>query len=441
MSQISYSKEIPVRIETDVFVAGGGPSGMAAAITAARHGAKVFLIESLGAFGGMGSAAGLPFLCVPVNGDGACSSAFFSEVYDRLWEAGGASPDMEYDSHPSEIGGFIYSPEVMKRVYDRMALDAGIGFSFNTSLIDVSMEGSRILHAICSAKSGIFAVKAKMFIDATGDGDLAVMAGAAYEQGDAEGLPQASTLCSLWTGIDWNRKKIWQDGKYLRAAVEAGVFTIPDPGLPGILRASAVSGWGNVGHLYGVDGTDEASMTQAMIRGRLLALEYERYYREFVPGCENAHMLLTAMTLGVRESRRITGDYQLGLEDFKQRASFDDEIGRYWYPVDLHATKPEDFYKPSEGAELFKTLRYAPGESYGIPYRCLLPKGLDNVLVAGRCISVDRYMLGSIRVQPGCYITGQAAGMAAAMAASTTCGTRDLNTRTLQDNLKHLKTK
>ncbi len=440
MPAINYSKRIPVRADVDVFVAGGGPSGMAAAITAARRGAKVFLVEALGAFGGMGGAAGLPFLCVPTNGEGKeSSSAFFDEIYARLWAAGGAGPEMKKGEHPASIGGFIYDPEVMKRVYDDMAIEAGIRFSFNTSLIDVSTKNSKVFHALCSAKSGIFAVKAKVFIDATGDGDLAAMAGASFEKGDEEGLCQASTLCSLWTGVDWAKKGIWRDGAALPRAVAEGVFAIPDPGLPGILRSGVESGWGNVGHVYGVDGVDERSLTKAMIQGRRLALEYERYYRGFVPGCENARMLWTAMTLGVRESRRIVGDYQLNVEDFKRRASFDDEIGRYWYPVDLHATKPEDFGKPSKGDELFKALRYAPGESYGIPYRCLLPKGLDNVLVAGRCVSVDRYMQGSIRVQPGCYITGQAAGMAAALAADAWIKPRELDVNLLRRELKALE--
>lgn len=438
MPSVRYSKEIPVRAEVDVFVAGGGPAGVAAAVTAARQGANVFLAEALGSFGGMGTAAGLPFLCMPTNGPAMTSSAFFAELHERLWSENGAGPDMRKDEHPPEIGGFVYNPEAMKRVYDQMALESGFAFTFNTSLIDASAEDGHVQYVVCAAKSGIFSVKAKVFIDATGDGDLAAMAGAKFEKGDAEGLAQASTLCSLWTGIDWQRKGIWHDGDGLAAAVEKGVFSIPDPGLPGILRSSDDAGWGNVGHLYGVDGTDEASLTKALIRGRLLALEYERYYREFVPGCDNARMLWTALTLGVRESRRIIGDYVLNVEDFKRKASFDDEIGRYWYPVDLHATKPERFGEPSEGAALFDSLRYKPGESYGVPYRCLLPIGLENVLVAGRCISVDRCVQGSIRVQPGCYLTGQAAGMAASMAAASGNAPRALDVKELQTKLKKL---
>ena len=438
MNSISYSKKLPVKLDVDVFVAGGGPSGIAAAVTAAREGARVFLAESTGAFGGMGTSAGLPFLCIPTN-QGKSSSAFFSEIYESLWRENGAGPDMEKNQHPSDIGGFIYNPEVLKRVYDRLALDSGVSFSFNTSLIDIEKTGSRITHAICNGKSGIFAVKAKVFVDATGDGDLAAMAGAPFEKGDAEGLPQASTLCSLWTGIDWNKKGIWRDGEHLPEAVKAGVFRIPDPGLPGILRSGLEFGWGNVGHIYGVDGTDEASVTEGLIKGRRLTLEYERYYRNYVPGCENARMLWTPLTLGIRESRRIIGDYVLNIEDFKTHAEFEDEIGRFWYPVDLHATKPEKFGQPSEGGELFKTLHYKNGESYGVPYRCLLPKGLDNLLTAGRCISVDRYMLGSIRVQAGCYLTGQAAGMAAAMSSAKEIPTRAVDIEQLQNKL-NLKT-
>ena len=434
--KLEYTRDLPVRKSVDVFVAGGGPAGVAAAVTAARAGASVFLAESLGAFGGMGTSAGIPFICRPTDGIHFLCGGIGREIYDRLFRDGGAGPEMKYDQFPPEIGGFIYNPEAMKRVYDAIVSDSGVDFTFHTSLIDLRKEGGRVTHAVCAAKSGLFAIEAAIFIDATGDGDLAAMAGAPFEFGDEENLAQAATLCSLWSGIDWSRKEIWKDGAALDQAFRDGVFSVPDPGLPGILHTGADSGWGNVGHVYGIDAGDERTVTRGMIQGRKLALEYERYYRNYVPGCENAHMLWTAQTLGIRESRRILGEYLLHVEDFVRQAVFDDEIGRYGYPIDLHGTRPPADGKTDSGTRLFDRYQYRnPGESYGIPYRVLLPKHLENVLTAGRCVSTDRYMHGSLRVQAGCFITGQAAGMAAALSAARQVTPRQLPVGDLQDAL------
>jgi len=418
-------------------VAGGGPAGMAAAVTAARLGADVFLAEGVSTFGGMGTAGGLPFFCRPTDGRNFLAAGFGEEVYDRIWRAGGAGPEMNFREHPEEIGGFIYDPETLKRVYDNLATEAGFRFTFNTALIDVQAEGGRMTHAVCAAKSGIFAVAAQIFIDATGDGDLAALAGAPYEKGDVEGLMQAGTLCSLWNGIDWTRKKIWTDGSWLAEAFERDMFSFRDLGLPGILHTRGDCGWGNVGHAFYVDGTDERSVTAALVDVRRRISEYEAYYRNFVPGCEHATVQYTAQSLGIRETRRIMGDYVLNVEDFRHQAVFEDEIGRFAYPVDLHAPGPGA--EVDAGQNLFHTLHYRnPGESYGIPYRCLVPRTLDNVFVAGRCVSTDRYLQGSLRVQPGCHITGQAAGAAAALASARKCATRELPVELLQQKLTEL---
>ena len=259
--ELKYSRTIPVKRTVDVFVAGGGPSGIAAAIAAARMGAAVFLAENLGAFGGMGTSGGIPFICRPTDGVNFLAGGIGREVYDRVFQAGGAAPEMVYDRHPDSIGGFVYNPESLKRVYDDMMTECGADFTFSTRVIDVQKQEGFVTHAICAAPSGVFAVAAKIFVDATGDGDLAAKAGAPFEFGDRDGLAQASTLCSLWSGIDWSRKRIWTDHLAVRKAFEEGVFEIPDPGLPGILHTRADSGWGNVGHLFGIDSRDECSLT------------------------------------------------------------------------------------------------------------------------------------------------------------------------------------
>jgi hypothetical protein len=260
-----------------------------------------------------------------------------------------------------------------------------------------------------------------------------------YEKGDEQGRMMPGTLCSLWAQVDW--RKVWatrqgkDDETMLPQAIADGVFTIPDLHLPGMFPVGEGLGGGNVGHLFGVDGTDERSLTEALVWGRKSLAEYERYYKEYYEGFEQMELVSTAALPGIRETRRILGDYVLCLDDFQSRASFEDDIGRYSYPVDIHAAAatPEE---QEQAREEFLKLRYQPGESYGLPYRSLLPRGLDNVWVAGRCLSADRAMQSSLRVMPACFITGQAAGMAAAMAVETGRASRAVDVGELQARLR-----
>ncbi len=248
----------------------------------------------------------------------------------------------------------------------------------------------------------------------------------------------AGTLCSLWTDIDWSavvRHGRQSDESRLEDAFRDHVFTVPDRHLPGMFRVGSHTGGGNIGHVFDLDGTDERSITRGLIAARKSLVEYQRYYQRYLPGFEQMELVATAAQLGVRESRRIMGDYVLNLEDFKSRATFPDEIGRYSYAVDIHAAQP-DLASYQRYAKDFHELRYGKGESYGIPYRSLVPRKLRNVLVAGRCISTDRYVQSSIRVMPGCFITGQAIGVAAAIAVKQGCDARDVPTAELQRRLK-----
>lgn len=435
-----FQKEVPVKYDVDVMVAGGGPSGLAAAITAARQGMRVYLAEGQGAFGGMGTSGLLPMFCPFTDGVNFLAGGIGREVVEKCLDWGVEGPDPLRSLEEKLYSYLIIRPEPLKRLYDQLAAETGMRFSFLTQVIGVQKEGdSRVGLAFCSAKSGIFAVKAKMFIDCTGDGDLAVMAGAGYEKGDGEGNLMAGTLCSLWAGIDWEKEPVkrWDDGRRFEEAFRDGIFSVEDPGLPGMFRIGGTLGGGNIGHAFGVDSTDEVSLTKALVEQRKRIVEYEKYYKKYLEGYENAELALTAPLPGIRESRRITGDYVLTVEDFQKKAVFEDEIGRYCYDVDLHPTKPGlDAHLKCQGA--IGKLRYEKGESYGIPYRTLTPKGLSNVLTAGRCISCDRYMLGSVRAMPGCFITGQAAGSAAAVAVENGTDTRGFDVRRLQERLKEL---
>ena len=430
---VAYSRRLPVKVTTDVFVAGGGPAGVAAAVAAARQGARVFLVESHTCLGGM-STAGKVMVFMPW-GDGVhpLANGFGTRVRERL-------------AMETRIKGPAHDMEALKRVYDGELLDAGVKFSFYTRLVDVVSEGGEIQYAVCAAPSGMWAVKAKVYIDATGNGDLAVWAGAEWKKGDANGKMMPGTLVSYWDQIDWDR---WNKerpvgfagsgqpfGAFLPEANRDKVLSVPDLHFSGIFRQEGGLGLANMGHCFGVDGTDETSLTKALVEGRRSMVEYERYLHVYLKrGLEKARLIATGELLGIRETRRIVGDYVLSHQDYLNRASFSDEIGRYAYPIDIHPSDASNEAMARHVREFNAKYRYAKGESYGIPYRILTPKGMRNLLVAGRCVSSDEKMQASIRVIPACYITGQAAGIAAAMAADGAQSVHDVSVRELRKRL------
>ena len=428
MSELNYNKKLTVRWQPDVLVAGGGPAGIAAALAAGSQGLSVRLIEAHSCLGGMGTAGMVPAFSLFTDDVNFLSDGIGRKIYNALKAAGGA-----YDERIMSIRA-----EVLKRVYDALLSEAGVEYTFHTSLVDVTVDGGTVSEAICADKSGLFAIRAKVFIDGTGDGDLAVFAGADYEKGGIDGRMMPGTLCSLWAGIDWNKVNnsgLKPDNCKIEQAFNAGIFILEDRHLPGMWRVGDKIGGGNIGHTFDLDGTDSESLTRALVWGRKSVLEYERYYKEYLQGYEDMELVATGSLLGVRETRRIKGCYTLNVKDFRADSVFEDEIGRYSYPVDIHIAKPD---KASFDAFMkeYTAMRMGPGESYGIPYRILTPEKLNNVLVAGRCVSTDRSMQASIRVMPGCFITGQAAGIAAALAVENTASIHNINIHELQKRLK-----
>jgi ribulose 1,5-bisphosphate synthetase/thiazole synthase len=426
MSKLTFQREIEIRHNVDVLVVGGGPAGVAAAVTAARQGARVFLAEGSACLGGAGTTALVPAFMQFTDGVNFLAAGIGEEILNKMWQYGG------------KVDGWNYSikVEALKRVYDDIVMEAGVDFALHTQMVDVIAADGKVEYVIFAAKSGMFAVKAKIYIDGTGDGDLCAWAGADFEKGDEDGRMMAGTLCSLWANINWDKVKK-PDTRRLEDAFKDKVFTYEDRHLPGMWRVGETLGGGNIGHTFGVDATDERSLTKSLVWGRKSLVEYEKYYKEYLDGYENMELAATGAQLGIRESRRIMGDYVMVLDDFMNRADFEDEIGRYSYPVDIHGSdaSKESFAKFEKE---YYNLRYEKGESYGIPYRILTPKGLSNVLVAGRCVSCDRYIQSSIRVMPGCYITGQAAGAAAAIAVEKDTDTRGFDVGELQLRLKKL---
>lgn len=422
-----YQKELKQKYEADVFVAGGGPAGVSAAIAAARNGKSVFLAESQGSFGGVAAAGLVPAFAPFDDGVNVLASGIGYELRKQV------SKDVPLNAYWTPI-----KVEEFKRTYDQMVIASGIKYSFFTTLCDVITNGDRVEGAILCAKSGMFTVKAKIYIDCTGDADLCAFGGGKYEYGDENGDVMPSTLCSLWANIDFSKRRVSDDSR-LEQAIKDGMFTKSDRHLPGVFKVNEVGGigCGNIGHTFGTNPTDETSLTEAMTWGRKSLLEYDRYYREYLDGYENMTLVYTGNILGVRESRRVCCDYMLNVDDFVARAVFDDEIGRYCYPVDIHimTDDPKEYERFKQEYEV--KYHYKKGESYGIPYRSLIPVSFSNVLTAGRCIGTDRKMQASVRVMPGCFITGQAAGCAAALAVESE-DVRNIDTKLLQASLKKI---
>ena len=208
--------------------------------------------------------------------------------------------------------------------------------------------------------------------------------------------------------------------------------------MTGLYKSPSGIATANIGHIFNLDGTDERSLTKGYLRGRESMKEYERYFQEYLKcGLENIRLVETAAMMGVRETRRIMGDYVMTLDDYMKRAVFPDEIGRYAYPIDIHPSSADKEAYEKHREEFDKIYKYQRGESYGIPYRILCAKGIKNLLVAGRCVSTDQKVQASIRVMPACYITGQAAGFAAALAVDSTADVHQVDVKSLQQRLQN----
>ena len=411
-----------------VAVIGGGPAGCAAAVTAARAGAEVRIFEAESAFGGLGTLGGVPIFMNFGDREHFYADGFGREIRDRHAAEG------VIRRNPNCIHA-----ERLKRIYDELLAAAGVKMQLLTTLIGVRRQDAGITEAVLHTRGGLCAVAADVFIDATGNAALAAMAGGATVAGDETGHFMPGTLCSGWSNIDWDAYEARPGDRLeqLAAADRDGVFRQTDWHHTGISPTGRTLGGGNMGHFFDYNPLDAQSLTASLIEGRRQMVEFERFYRDYVPGFAGVELSFTAALPGVRVSRRTVGDYVLNFDDYRARRHFPDEIGCFHYAVDIHPPAAN-----REALEAFRreraALRYASGESYGIPYRTLTVKGVDNLLAAGRCISTDSYMQSSVRVMPGCYLTGQAAGLAAALAAAGNGSVRAVNVARLCNELRKI---
>lgn len=419
------AEEIAVSHEVDVLVAGGGPAGVAAAISAARSGARTLLIEQRGFLGGMGTVALVPAFCPYSDGEKAVVRGIGLELLEQMKAE--CEPEFR-ERFGAELDWVPIDPEVLKRVYDDAVAESGAGVLLHTIASQTVMDadGRKIEGVVIVNKSGRSLIKAKTVIDATGDADLAALAGAPFHKGGEAGELQAATMCYLLANVDRKRflKYLDESGdtdQIHRAVQQAQADGKLPQGRDSVSGLSWVADYlvgVNFGHVFGIDGSRAEDLTRGAVEGRKLVLRQLEFFRAYVPGFEQAHLVSTGEQIGIRETRRIVGDYVLTQEDFMNMVSFPDDIARNSYFIDIHMAR-------SSGAMHIHHL--PPGESHGVPYRCMLPVGLDNVWVAGRAASSDRVVQGSLRVMPNCFAMGQAAGMAAAMAAGTDSQSRKVD--------------
>ncbi len=429
----------------DVIVAGGGPSGVGAGIAAARNGARVLLVERYGFLGGMATVASVPAFCPFTDGEKPIIRGIGLEVLELMKKHSFESPFKDKKEPVKRQFDWIpIDQEVLKRVLDGLVLSSGCIPLFHTMVTDVVTENGTVKAVMVEDKTGRHRIMCKTVIDCTGDADIVVKAGGETEYGDEKGLVQAVTLCFRLANIDIGRfmkyaNEVGENGNLTQAVARAranGEFPFNEKQVCGFsIQNEGMAGL-NFGHVYEINPLKPEDLTRAEIESRRAVPELLAFLKKYVPGLENAVVASTGPSIGIRETRRIIGEYRLTKKDYFDRSLFEDTIARYAYPIDVHASAPRDIKYKNENDE-YLTSKYRDGESYGIPYRALLPKGLKNVIVAGRPLSADRAMHGSFRVMPACFATGQAAGTAAALCAKEGKYFRDIDIKALQIMLTH----
>lgn len=402
-------KGLPVVGETELLVAGGGPAGVTAAIEAASCGVKTWLVEAAGYLGGSRTLTAVDTFY-----------GFFSPGNEPLRVVGGlpwriASAIVEDGDafyRPNTYGagtGITYDVEALKRLLDRMALEAGVDLAYHSLVGEIVMEDGRMSEVVLSSKQGRLRVRCESIIDCTGDADLAAMAGAPFEMAGRKGRPiQSLTTIFFMVNVDEEAASKVTHSDLVTLMQEAnagGRFELPreDGSIHrtphrGVMQANMV-------RIPRVDPTSVEQITKGEIEGRRQAAEYARFLREMVPGFERASLFATSHHIGVRESRRIIGEYVLTEEDVLGGAQFADQIGLCAAPIEDHHA----------GSDTRWVYVGGPG-FYGLPYRTLVPRDVDWLLVAGRCFSATHGAQASARNSAQAMLTGEAAGRAMAIA-------------------------
>src|SRR5882757_1966678 len=428
------ARQVPIYGEYDVVVLGGGPAGIAAAVAAARAGRPTLLIERYGFLGGMGTAAGVTNFCgLHANVFGEMHrvvQGVASDLLARIDRLGGLNA-------PHLILGKIfaqaYDTAAYKIAADDLLTHHKVDILFHALGAGVVMDGSRIRALMVETKAGRQAVLGHIFIDCSGDGDLAVWAGAPFEVGDNAGGMLYPSMMFRLNGIDPAKAgDAWRTIPALMEKAEAaGTHKFPRKSAIVRPQKSQIEWRVNFTQLARSDGSaisgiDPDDMTRGEIEGRRQAVEAFAFLRT-VPGFENSYIVDLPPQLGIRETRRVIGGYQLSGEDVLGCASFEDSIGVNGWPIEAHVAGDVIFtFPPIPESRGFNEL----------PYRMLVPEGIDNLLMAGRCASMTHEGQSAARVSGACFAMGEAAGAAAALALSGNTIPRDIAVEKLQQGLK-----
>lgn len=422
----------PVLWEGDVVVVGGGSAGCAAAVAAARTGARTLLVESAGFLGGTGAAVLDTFYGFYAPGAEPGDDGRQPRVVGGIgWEVASAllSTGQAFE-RPNSYGagtGVTYEPEALKLVWDRLAAAAGVATLLHTTVIGVTTDRAarRVTGLTVVTRSGTHTVRANAVVDASGDAEVAWRAGAALERPAADQRIQPLTATFRLGGVNTDVITTKDLHERLAKAAESGRYRLPRREgsvhrtvLPGVVHT-------NLTRVNGVDPTDPWQLSAAEAEGRAQVAEYVRFLRQEVPGYEDAYLLSTSVRIGVRETRRLIGRYVLTRDDVLEAHDFPDAVARCGAPVEDHDGGESTNWEYVGG--------HRSGRTYGVPYRCLLPTELDNVAVAGRCLSATHDAHASVRSMAQCMALGQAAGTAAALAEGGAVG--DLDATVLRDRL------
>jgi hypothetical protein len=421
----ALNRTVPIARHADVLVVGGGPAGVAAAASAARAGAQVLLLEQSGMLGGV-TTSNLYLRMSTLQGrsvDYAIVGGVAQEWVDRVLAAKGGT---------LREGSITFDLEIAKRAWDQLALDAGVEVLFNTTAFDATLHENGIRSVVALNKSGLQAFSADVVVDCSGDGDVAARAGAPFEIGRAsDGLTQPVTTMMRFGGVDMAAFDTFvaRDTRLRETMARAaanGDFELYQDHLCSILywrgRPDVVSF--NVTHITHVDATDAVQLSAAEMEGRRQVWILHDFLKQYVDGFESAWLIDTAPHVGVRETRRFVGEYVLTGEDVMHGHEPPDTIALGSYGIDIH--------NPHGVGVTFIHIQAA---AYGIPYRCLVPLQVENLLVAGRILSATHEALASARVMLTCMATGQAAGVAAAMASQRSVLPRHIDVARLQEAL------
>jgi hypothetical protein len=441
------AREIPVFADVDILVVGSGPSGLAAAIAASREGMNTLLLERYGCFGGVLSQVGVEGIAWYRHADTIEAGGICFELEEKAKSLGATSKEPQSDSEAIDA-------EMFKYVADQLVSESGINPLLHCFAVESIMDGETIKGIITESKSGRKAILAKRVIDCSGDADIAAFSGAPYTKAPKDELMAVTQMFSCrginkdefldyvknvlkptygdWNNESWGQKitkealnmfSPFMENVFIQAQKEGCIPKEENIGIGGTW--STVSDEGDITQLNmifnrNIDCTDINDLTSAEMRGRANAINAIKALNEYVPGFQKARLRNFGMTLGTRESRKIEGHYYLTEDDVKNQAKFDDTIGIY-----------------PEFIDGCKTLIIPiTGRYFQVPYRALVPKKVDNLLIAGRSISGDRIAHCAFRNMTCCILTGQAAGTAAAVSIKNGTTTSKVNIAQVQNTLK-----